>query len=625
MAHALDDESIPAGRLPTDTRRYRCVDYTSYYAGNDFLLVTSWTTGSRQVLPAIAEQLLKACDKFRTLEEHARLICQGEPFREVPPASIQELLFGLVSAGLLVAHDDLAARVGSIVGQNHPASIETVAVLTYNRPDGLRRVISTTAENAARHGRRVQFVVADDSDDQHQQANLAVLADLRDRYGVEVWYAGPHEKATYARKLAEHCAVPLEVVNVALTHPAGWPAVPGVNRNTLLLHTVGEPFLSLDDDMVCTIARLPKGDDGLALSSDDVTQSWFYPDSETTLRRSEIVDEDVLGLHESMLGANVGRLISEWQASGARGPLDLDTLEGHFLKNLEQDGGRVVLTMAGILGDSGMGDSVPLYFVEGPTLERLFSADGGYQGAMASRQAARGVLRRTVTDDDHCMAGNLGVDNRGLLPPFQTVARNEDGIFGALVRRTIPGSCIGVLPRTILHDPVVTRRFTLVSFDEVVCDLGVSDVMLHLLSAQPEVLGHATTRQRLVAAGQYLTAIGALPPTDFAERLRDIWLGVCSSNATLVEKILRRQMPPQPETWTADLQRYQAALLDRLERDAPITIMERRDATPEQKQAALQRYLGDFGRLLCAWPDLVEGARELCDRGHRPARRLAEG
>ena len=30
-------------------------------------------------------------------------------------------------------------------------------------------------------------------------------------------------------------------------------------RTVVLLHTVGEPFLSLDDDMVCTIARLPEG------------------------------------------------------------------------------------------------------------------------------------------------------------------------------------------------------------------------------------------------------------------------------------------------------------------------------------------------------------------------------
>ena len=135
--------------------------------------------------------------------------------------------------------------------------------------------------------------------------------------------------------------------------------------------------------------------------------------------------------------------------------------------------------MAGVLGDSGLKESLPFFFAEGPSLERLLSADGGHRGAMASRQMARAVLRTTVGDTQFCMGANIGLDNRRLLPPFQTAARNEDGIFSGLVRRCLPGSFIGFLPRTVLHAPVDPRQFPVDRFDAFLdprtfCSLHIS-------------------------------------------------------------------------------------------------------------------------------------------------------
>jgi hypothetical protein len=610
----------PADGGASDLTRYRCLDYTAYYAGNDFQLIGSDVTGVRQVLPSISVPLLKACDRFRTLDEHARVICQVEPFREVPVEAVRELLFGLVSMGLLISHEDLAERLGQIVGPEAPPTISVVGVLTCNRPSALRRVASTTLENASRHGRRVELVVVDDSDEEHQQANLAVLHELKDRYGIDVWYAGRAEKAAFARALAEHCAIPLATLNVALTRPAGWPAAPGANRNAMLLHTVGDALLSLDDDMVCTVAQVPGCDDGLALSSiDDPTEFWYFPDPEATLRASALVDEDFLGLHESLLGRNVGKLAAERRPDL---PFDLNTIETHFLKNLEPDGGQVTYTMAGILGDTGMGGALALYFSEGPSLDRLLQAEGGYRAALSSRQVARGVARRTVSDASFCMAGNLGLDNRVLLPPFPTIGRGEDDLFGTLVRRCIPGSHIGFLPRTILHDPIVARNSPHDNFDDVVGQIGVPDAMQSLIDFHPGPLGRSTARRRHISMGEYLIDLGSLPTAAIGERLRDLRLSRTSADATLIEKSRRAQRPSNPETWLADLEQYQAALLSILELDPPVTLIERGDDPPEVALTAFAEYMRDFGRLLCAWPDLVEGARELRQQGRRLGRRL---
>src|SRR6266496_3506699 len=322
-----DQHSAAGDQTGDRPSRYRCLDYAAYYAGDDFKLFESPVTGARHVLPAISEQLLKTGDRFRTLDEHAAIICQTAPFREVPVEMVRELLAGLASADLLVSHQDLAERCTRIVGDHRPATIGAIGVPTCNRPGGLRRVVASAAENARRYGRQIEVVVADDSDEAHQSENLAVLDALGDQFGIDAWHAGPREKAEFAHLLAEHAGVPVATANVALSHAPGWPGAPGANRNTLLLHAIGEPFLTLDDDMDLKVARLPEGDDGLALTSTgDPTQSWFYATPDATLAATEFVDEDFLGLHESLLGCNVGRLAAEW--AGGR-PLDLDQLSSH--------------------------------------------------------------------------------------------------------------------------------------------------------------------------------------------------------------------------------------------------------------------------------------------------------
>src|SRR5438552_2264267 len=105
MTRSHDDDlaDTETGVRPVDlTARYRCLDYTAYHAGDDFKLFESAVTGARHVLPAISEQLLKTGERFRTLDEHAAIICQAEPFSTVPVEMVRELLMGLASSNLLV-------------------------------------------------------------------------------------------------------------------------------------------------------------------------------------------------------------------------------------------------------------------------------------------------------------------------------------------------------------------------------------------------------------------------------------------------------------------------------------------------------------------------------------------
>ncbi len=123
-----------------------------------------------------------------------------------------------------------------------------------------------------------------------------------------------------------------------------------------------------------------------------------------------------------------------------------------------------------------------------------------------------------------------------------------------------------------------------------------------------------------------------MAPAEFEDRLQQVWLTLCSSEAAYIERALRQHRTSQlaatspdrdvADAWSPDLRLYLDTLIERMDSDAPVSLRELEDCAPEAARGLLQRFLRDFGSLLCAWPDLVEGARELRERGIRLGRRL---
>lgn len=144
-----------------------------------------------------------------------------------------------------------------------------------------------------------------------------MLQSLKEHYGVRISYAGPAEKRAFAAALVEESDLRPDVVDFALfdTEQCGQPI--GANRNALLLHTVGELAFSTDDDVVCEVARAPTMKDGLAFEyRGDFTKFWFFPDRRTTLSSVTRVEEDILAIHERLLGRSLGGCIAEFSQGG---------------------------------------------------------------------------------------------------------------------------------------------------------------------------------------------------------------------------------------------------------------------------------------------------------------------
>ena len=245
------------------------------------------------------------------------------------------------------------------------------------------------------------------------------------------------------RELAR-LGLPELIARFGLLNPEGFPITTGGSRNALLLHTAGELLLQVDDDTICRMTRPPEFRPGLAFSSrHDPTEFWF-PGSEG----SAPADADLLALHETLLG----RCAADWAAAP---DTDLTQARPECLRKLDR--GRVLVTAAGVAGHSGMGSSLYFLSLDGSSCARLLSSVDAYRRALTHHQVVRTATRTTVCDGAYCMALNLGLDNRRMLPPFLPVQCNQDGVFAAVLRACRDDGLFGFLPGAVLHSPPDSR------------------------------------------------------------------------------------------------------------------------------------------------------------------------
>jgi hypothetical protein len=436
-----------------------------------------------------------------------------------------------------------------------------------------------------------------------------MLQALRDHYRVSLAYAGPEERARFADAIVGQTGLSPEDVRFGLLGAEGFSITTGASRNALLLHAVGAALLQVDDDTVASLAPCPEATDGLALTSAyDPTEFWFPAENEALPAPAQ--ERNVLAVHEHLLGKGLTE-------AGEAAP-ELVDAGTSFLRNLRSRSGRVRITAAGVMGDSGMGS--PSYFLgsEGPTRARLLRSERVYRHALARQQVLRSVRRLTVSDGAFCMALNLGLDNRTLLPPFTPVQRNQDGVFAALVRACFTDSYFGHLPWLLLHQAPTNRRCLPEDMLRSAAEVTSGQVLQALVGSFAPGPNRADACKSLRALGHSLEDWGSAAPDDFEELVRLIMWNQASRRAVHLESQLR-QMQGQPGFWAEDVRRVLAIWQETLPDRRYVAPKDLAAPSSEEAFRRLQQLVLRFGRLLQIWPEMVGAAHQLRNRGHRLA------
>src|SRR5262249_39333485 len=121
----------------------------------------------------------------------------------------------------------------------------------------------------------------------------------------------------------------------------------------------------------------------------------------------------------------------------------------------------------------------------------------------------------SISEGAHCMAYNIGIDNRQLLPPFFPVLRNQDGLFASMVKKCIDRASLAYLPVTVFHSPPEIRRFGPNDIWENSAYSRMCDVIFACLNLCPFFVGFDSPEDRMRSLGKRFVEFGSLDLSEF--------------------------------------------------------------------------------------------------------------
>jgi hypothetical protein len=599
---------------------WRRGDFVAVSVGAEFQTVYP-RGGTPFILPSFAVEFAQGCHRFRPLNDHLGEHAENHGWHSQQMQALSEWLPRLIEAGALVSSEQVRAMCSANAASDSNERIESIGFPTGGqRVPLLERALRSFAENAQRHGRAPDFVVADSSTQaEHRGLYRDMLSELSGSLGVRILYSGEEERLEYCEALIRK-GCRRDAVEFGLLDPLGTGFACGANRNTLLLQGAGRMLCSIDDDVVCRLAAPPEARAArLALFSHcDPFARWPFASAEEARETVTFSDHDFLAAHETLLGRSIASLIPY------DGELDLTDLDDEFLRRLALGGGRVRTSFFGHVGDPGIPTSCYYLFYQGENRRRLTPSEKHFRGALTSRSLLALVPGPAIGDASISPGMAMGLDHRELLPPFPPVLHAEDFVFGAAVWQCCPGAFSGQVPLAVHHDPppgkpILTpadlgpdRRIVLFEFAQ----------LLRRAVLDFEPAPRASTAERMRALGRSLATIAAMPLEDFCEIMREKTLAGESERLAYLENRLEQEAD-LPAFWREEVERFMDNTRESLtcpDFDIPYDLKGGR--TPDQSRRFMQQLFAGYGGLLQEWPGMVQAAVELQTTGVCPAHEI---
>ena len=562
-------------------------------------------------------ELLGLCRlEFACLEDHARRACLALGYSLDHVGTFHKRLAELQSAGLFVRRNSLDAGLCQSVG-HRPSPVTVIGIPTRDRAGSLTHALDSLAWANRTAGRDLEVVIADGSHDPASSAAVrATAASYYHSFG-QVYYAGAADREWYAGELARAGADPT-AARFALVPTTRFAFAAGANRNLLTLQAAGRVLLQLDDDTLSRTAPVPDSRPGITLTSVyDPTAFWF-PDLSGPAADGLTHSADIAAVHESLLGRGVGDCVA-----AAGHAVDLRSADHPLIIRLRAPAARVRVTTAGVVGDSGMGASEYFLLLHGDSRTRLVGSPSAYASVLSGGAVLRGVPGPTITGGSVCMGLNLGLDLRTPLPPFPPVLRNEDGVFGEVVRVCLPAAFMGHLPAAVWHHPPDDRSHPPDALNRAADGPRADQLLIYFVRAYAPRTPFPDERRNLRILGEALAGLGGLPAEEFKEVVRAAAWEIAAGATARLSGLLE-EFGAEPSWWARDVRRLLRRYAERVgEADYGTPTDLTAGVSPSEAMELFRGLVGSYGRLLQHWYDLVETALDLRARGVTPAKRLA--
>lgn len=426
--------------------------------GGNLLLHNSRNGKRAMVKPEVYASLL-FCSQFKTLDEHTAAIIERNPGMQGQQADIRKVLKSMLDAGIMLSAKDVCENLKLKVAtktESNETTMPVVAILTWERPQALERLLESIASNCDTEKFHCLYVIDDSRETENISRNRALTDRFISRIAAPLKYFGQAEQQSLLDKLVKQLPEHGNAIHF-LADQSRWNDywTAGLSRNLALLLSCGRRLVMIDDDAICEVYSPPDQKPDITFS-DDPREAMFFGSELEWAHLRQPINPDPINRHMQCLGLTFSEALSMLGQHHLK-PSGFSNAKTLQLSELQADS-AVLVTECGSLGCPGTLTNTWLPGMAPASLKRMLASEEKTTHALSGRKVWSGRNKPHFAPRPN-MSQITGYDNRQQLPPYLPFIRGQDRLFGFMLDFIFPTSVTLDYPWAIPHLPIPDRQW----------------------------------------------------------------------------------------------------------------------------------------------------------------------
>ena len=427
-------------------------------SGGKMLLHNTRNGKRTTVTPALYASLLH-CSQFKTMEEHVASIIESNPGMQGQQADIMKVLQLMLDSGIMVSAKDTCDRLkqkDEVAAEKTDAGEPVVAIITWERPQALERLLESIAKNCETRKLHSLYVIDDSRKAENITQNQALVETFANRIKTPLHYFGQNEQRSLINALTSRLPEHKRAIHF-LVDQSKWQSqwTAGLSRNLALLVSSGHLLVMMDDDSVCDVYDPPHPKPNITYSGGP-REAAFYGSQEDWKSQHQPLNPDPINRHMQCLGLPFSQALeslgeNHLKPAGFTNATALDVSE-------LLPASPVLTTECGSVGCPGTASNTWLPDMAKDSLKRMLASGEKTTNALTSRKVWSGRNQPNFAPRSN-MSQITGFDNRQLLPPYLPILRGEDRLFGFMLDFIFPTAVNLDYAWAIPHSPIPERSW----------------------------------------------------------------------------------------------------------------------------------------------------------------------
>jgi len=578
------------------------------------LLMQNSRNGRRAMVKPEVYAALLHCKQFKTLEQHTATLVGVESSMQGQEADIRRVLQSMLNSGMMTSAKSACDRFKAKTSKEAsgtPDKSPVVAILTWERPQALERLLESMANNCDTGKFHRLYVIDDSRKTENIELNQALAKRYAPRIACPLQYFGQLGQRSMIDGLVQRLPKHENAIRF-LADRARWRDfwTSGMSRNLALLLSAGRRLVMLDDDVVCDVYDPPRPKPDITFS-DDPREAEFFAGEQDWAHLHQPINPDPVDRHMQCLGLTFSEALDVLGQNHLK-PSGFQNATALQLSEL-QSGSEILLTECGSLGCPGTNKNTWLPDMAPASLKRMLASEAATGKALGSRKVWSGRNHPHFAPRSN-MSQITGFDNRRMLPPYLPIYRGEDRLFGYMLDFIFPTSVTLDYPWAAPHLPLPDRKWR----DR---DLDFSPGDSFPMFFVEKIIGHKSAclsthpEERLSSLSGWFDDMASAPANTLIAMYRDSRLGDDSARLAQLTGLLEKA-DAAPVSWQNYLRNGIAKL------NADLDLASREDFKVRGLSATLEGddliafWRGvwkDFAAALRAWPEIRQAAADVAN------------